>query len=125
MRKTLLITVKKVLKSIPANCIPVVLLGRPYNSADPYLNLNLTSKLISQNVMPIPVDMIDLSEFNILKDYRNMYWPNGQKIIAAAQYVAKNSNLYAVYISNFRCGPRFIYLALYNRRAQGKTISSS
>jgi predicted CoA-substrate-specific enzyme activase len=96
---------KKVLESIPANCIPVVLLGRPYNSADPYLNLNLTSKLISQNVMPIPVDMLDLSEFNILKDYRNMYWPNGQKIIAAAQYVAKSSNLYAVYISNFRCGP--------------------
>ena len=55
--------------------------------------------------MPIPLDMLDLSPYNIFKNYRNMYWPNGQKIIAAAQLVAKSENLYAVYISNFRCGP--------------------
>jgi predicted nucleotide-binding protein (sugar kinase/HSP70/actin superfamily) len=34
-----------------------------------------------------------------------MYWPNGQKIIAAAQLVAQTEHLYAVYLSNFRCGP--------------------
>lgn len=96
---------KEILNSIPPNCRPVVLLGRPYNSADPHLNLNLIEKLISQNVMPIPVDMLDLSPYNIFKHYRNMYWPNGQKMIAAAQLVAKTENLYAVYLSNFRCGP--------------------
>jgi predicted CoA-substrate-specific enzyme activase len=96
---------KEVLQSIPANCRPVVLLGRPYNSTDQHLNLGLVEKLISQNVMPIPLDMLDLSPFNIFANYRNMYWPNGQKLIAAAQLVAKNDNLHAVYISNFRCGP--------------------
>jgi predicted CoA-substrate-specific enzyme activase len=96
---------KKVLSDIPENCRPVVLLGRPYNSTDPHLNLALVDKLITQNVMPIPVDMLDLSGINIFGNYRNMYWPNGQKIIAAAQLVAKTDNLYAVYISNFRCGP--------------------
>jgi predicted CoA-substrate-specific enzyme activase len=96
---------KDVLNNIPENCRPVVLLGRPYNSADPHLNLNLIEKLISQNVMPIPIDMLDLSPFNIFKNYRNMYWPNGQKMIAAAQMVAQNDKLYAVYLSNFRCGP--------------------
>jgi predicted nucleotide-binding protein (sugar kinase/HSP70/actin superfamily) len=55
--------------------------------------------------MPIPLDMLDLSPYNIFENYRNMYWPNGQKIIAAAQHVAKTEGLYAVYISNFRCGP--------------------
>jgi predicted nucleotide-binding protein (sugar kinase/HSP70/actin superfamily) len=55
--------------------------------------------------MPVPVDMLDLSGFNIFKNYRNMYWPNGQKMIAAAQYVAQHENMHAVYISNFRCGP--------------------
>ena len=55
--------------------------------------------------MPIPVDMLDLSPYNIFKNYRNMYWPNGQKMIAAAQHVAKTDRLYAVYLSNFRCGP--------------------
>ena len=95
----------EVLKSIPENCRPVVLLGRPYNSTDQHLNLGLIEKLISQNVMPIPLDMLDLSPFNIFENYRNMYWPNGQKIIAAAQLVAKSNNLHAVYLSNFRCGP--------------------
>ncbi|MEI6050464.1 MAG: acyl-CoA dehydratase activase [Bacteroidota bacterium] len=96
---------KEVLSSIPENCRPVVLLGRPYNSTDQHLNLSLVEKLISQNVMPIPLDMLDLSPYNIFTNYRNMYWPNGQKILAAAQLVAKTKNLHAVYLSNFRCGP--------------------
>jgi predicted CoA-substrate-specific enzyme activase len=96
---------KDVLSNIPENCKPVVLLGRPYNSTDPHLNLALIDKLITQNVMPIPLDMLDLSGYNIFEHYRNMYWPNGQKILAAAQHVAKTDGLYAVYLSNFRCGP--------------------
>jgi predicted CoA-substrate-specific enzyme activase len=96
---------KDILKRVPENCRPVVLLGRPYNSADPILNLNLVEKLISQNVMPIPVDMLDLTPYKIFGNYRNMYWPNGQKMIAAAQMVAATEGLYAVYLSNFRCGP--------------------
>jgi predicted CoA-substrate-specific enzyme activase len=96
---------RTILNNIPEGCRPVVLLGRPYNSADPHLNLALTEKLITQNVMPVPVDMLDLSPYNIFANYRNMYWPNGQKLIAAAQLVAKTEALHAVYLSNFRCGP--------------------
>jgi predicted CoA-substrate-specific enzyme activase len=96
---------REVLSNLPEKCRPVVLLGKPYNSDDPQLNLGLVEKLIAQNVMPIPVDMLDLSPYNIFVNYRNMYWPNGQQIIAAAQHVAKTDGLYAVYISNFRCGP--------------------
>ena len=96
---------KEILRDIPKGCRPVVLLGRPYNSTDKHLNLDLVDKLISHNVMPVPVDMLDLSKFNIFSNYRNMYWPNGLKIIAAAQFVARNDNFHAVYLSNFRCGP--------------------
>ena len=96
---------KEVLSNIPENCRPVVLLAKPYNGTDQHLNLGLVEKLIAQNVMPIPVDMLDLTPYNIFENYRNMYWPNGQKIIAAAQHVAKTDGLYAVYLSNFRCGP--------------------
>jgi predicted CoA-substrate-specific enzyme activase len=96
---------KEIMNSVPENVRPVILLGRPYNSSDPHLNLALADKLIAQNVMPIPLDMVDLSDYNIFDSYRNMYWPNGQKIIAAAQMIAKTDGLYAVYLSNFRCGP--------------------
>jgi predicted CoA-substrate-specific enzyme activase len=96
---------KNVIQNIPENCRPVVLLGRPYNCTDQHLNLGLVEKLINQNVMPIPLDMLDLTPYDIFSNYRNMYWPNGQKLIAAAQFVAKNEKMHAVYISNFRCGP--------------------
>jgi len=96
---------KRVMNDIPDNCQPVILLGRPYNGCDPHLNLGLVEKLIAKNVMPVPLDMLDLNVKHIYENYRNMYWPNGQKILAAAQYVAKTDGLYAVYISNFRCGP--------------------
>ena len=96
---------RKALTGIPEGCRPAVILGRPYNSTDPHLNLSLAEKLIAQNVMPIPLDMLDLSVADLYKNYRNMYWPNGQKIIAAAKHVARTDGLYAVYISNFRCGP--------------------
>jgi len=96
---------REVFAKIPDGCRPVIILGRPYNSSDPHLNLSLAEKLIAQNVMPIPLDMLSLTVGDIYGNYRNMYWPNGQKMIAAARYVAMTKGLYAVYISNFRCGP--------------------
>jgi predicted CoA-substrate-specific enzyme activase len=110
----------EVLRTIPENCRPVVLLGRPYNSTDQHLNLGLVEKLINQNVMPIPLDMLDLTPYNIFENYRNMYWPNGQKLIAAAQLVAKHENLYAVYISNFRCGPDSFLWHYISEELKGK-----
>ena len=68
---------KEVMANIPKNCRPVVLLGRPYNSTDPHLNLGLVEKLITQNVMPIPVDMLDLSPlqyFHQLQEYVLAKW---------------------------------------------------
>jgi predicted CoA-substrate-specific enzyme activase len=111
---------REVLKTIPENCRPVVLLGRPYNSTDQQLNLGLVEKLINQNVMPIPLDMLDLSPYNIFENYRNMYWPNGQKLIAGAQLVAKHENLHAVYISNFRCGPDSFIWHYVSEELKGK-----
>lgn len=111
---------RDIISKIPSGCRPVILLGRPYNSSDPHLNLGLIDKLIAQNVMPIPLDMLDLSPDNIFANYRNMYWPNGQKIIAAARYVARTDGLHAVYLSNFRCGPDSFILHYINEELKGK-----
>lgn len=96
---------RTVMANIPEGCRPAVILGRPYNSSDPHLNLSLAEKLIAQNVMPVPLDMLGISVADLYTSYRNMYWPNGQKMLAAARHVARTDGLYAVYISNFRCGP--------------------
>jgi predicted nucleotide-binding protein (sugar kinase/HSP70/actin superfamily) len=103
--KDLITTGKEFIQNIPSDYIPVVLLGRPYNTGDPFLNLGVVEKLIKHKLVPVPVDFLELNLQEIFTDYRSMYWPNGQKIIAAARIVAKNPRLYGVYITNFRCGP--------------------
>jgi predicted nucleotide-binding protein (sugar kinase/HSP70/actin superfamily) len=95
----------EVLAKLPTEKESLVLLGRPYNSGDPELNLHVVEKLIGMDVMPIPVDFLPLREAEIFPQYSMMCWPNGQKILAAAKYVARHEELNAVYVSNFRCGP--------------------
>jgi len=51
-----------------------------------------------------------------------MYWPNGQKMIAAAQLVANTENLYAVYLSNFRCGPDSFLTHFVRKELNGKPM---
>ena len=96
---------REVLASLPADKVAAVILGRSYNTTDPELNLHLVEKLISLDVLPIPFDYLPLSAEDIFGDYRMMYWPSGQKLIAAARIVARDSRLAAVYLGNFRCGP--------------------
>jgi predicted CoA-substrate-specific enzyme activase len=96
---------REVLANLPADKRAAVILGRPYNTGDPELNLSLVEKLINLDVLPIPVDFLPLDEVTVFDDYPYMYWPNGQKILAASRIVAKDDRLDAVYLGNFRCGP--------------------
>jgi predicted CoA-substrate-specific enzyme activase len=107
---------RRVLGALPADKVAAVILGRPYNIGDPELNLGLIEKLIDLGVLPIPLDFLPLREEmgGIYEDYDMMYWPNGQKILAAARLVARSERLHAVYLSNFRCGPDS-FLAHYVR----------
>jgi predicted CoA-substrate-specific enzyme activase len=118
--KGLLQAGRQVLEHIPLGCRPVVLLGRPYNTSDPFLNLGLVEKLIGHNLMPIPVDFLELPVNAVFENYRNMYWPNGQKMIAATRMVAGDSRLHAVYLSNFRCGPDSFLMHYIDEEMKGK-----
>ncbi|MEE8441519.1 MAG: acyl-CoA dehydratase activase, partial [Spirochaetia bacterium] len=105
--KELLETGRNVLANLPPDRTSVVILGRPYNTADPELNLRLVEKLIDLNVLPIPLDFLPLATKmgGVFRDYEMMCWPNGQKILAGARIVAEDERLHAVYMTNFRCGP--------------------
>jgi predicted CoA-substrate-specific enzyme activase len=111
---------RQVLSELPKGSRPVVILGRPYNTTDPFLNLGLVEKLIGHGFMPIPLDMLDLPVNDVFKDYRSMYWPNGQKILAATRLVAKDKRLHAIYMSNFRCGPDSFLTHYVNEEMKGK-----
>lgn len=98
----------------------VVILGRPYNTSDPYLNLGLVEKLINLNTLPVPVDYLPLDDENIFDDYPIMYWPNGRKIIAASRIIRNSPDLYAVYLGNFRCGPDSFVTHYVRHEMKGK-----
>jgi predicted CoA-substrate-specific enzyme activase len=111
---------KEVMANLPKDKKALVILGRPYNTTDPLLNLRLVEKLINLNTLPIPVDFLPLVDENIFRDYKMMYWPNGQKIMSASRIVRKNDNLYAVYMGNFRCGPDSFLTHFVRKEMKGK-----
>jgi len=96
---------REVLSSLPERKTAVVILGRPYNSGDPALNLRIVEKLRQLDVLPIPTDFLPLVTQNIFDTYPSMYWPNGRRILQAARIVAHHDRLQAIHLSNFRCGP--------------------
>ena len=84
----------------------MVIIGRPYNSADAGANLNIHKKLINLGVYPIPMDMLPLDEESGEEgDLENMYWGYGQKILRAARFIKSRKNFYAIYLTSFGCGP--------------------
>lgn len=96
---------REVMANLPEDKECLGIIGRPYNTGDPALNLSAVEKLINQDVLPIPIDFLPLDDEKIVQDYVRMYWPNGQRILGAARYIAKHPRLHAVYMGNFRCGP--------------------
>ncbi len=112
----------EVIKNLPSDKQALVIISRPYNAGDPALNLNLVEKLINLDVIPIPIDFLPLKEESIFKDYKNMYWPNGQKILSAARIIANNKKLFGVYLGNFRCGPDSFLHHFVQKELHGKPI---
>ncbi len=111
---------REVMASLPEDKECIVIIGRPYNTGDPALNLSMVEKLINLDVIPIPTDYLPLKEENITKDYNKMYWPNGQKIIAASRIIARDDRLHGIYMGNFRCGPDSFLAHFVHEEMAGK-----
>ena len=99
----------------------MVIIGRPYNSTDPGANLNINKKLMELGVIPIPLDMLNLpKDSESERGLEDMYWGYGQKILRAARYVRDHDNLYAIYVTNFGCGPDSFITHFFKKIMKGK-----
>ncbi|MBI5359415.1 MAG: hypothetical protein HZA48_02405 [Planctomycetes bacterium] len=99
---------KAITELIQKNEIGLVLIGRPYNTIDKAMNLDLPDKIAEKGFTVLTQDMLPLNLFHddIFKtEYENMYWAYGQKILSAAKYVSQHPNLFAIYFTSFSCGP--------------------
>jgi len=98
----------------------IVLIGRSYNALDSGVNLDIPKKLADLGIMPIPFDFLPLEKYSIEKEWPNMYWRSGQRILKAARSVREDKNLFAVYIGNFLCGPDSFILKYFRKEMGDK-----
>jgi len=92
-----------------------VLVSRPYNGCDTGVNLQLPKKLAEHGVDCIPMDMLDLDNAPLSDEnlHRQVYWSYGQKILRAAEVIKNDPRLFAIYLSNFSCGPDSFLLTFF------------
>jgi predicted CoA-substrate-specific enzyme activase len=94
-------TGKEYLNSVSPEKPGVLLIGRPYNSLDPGVSMDIAKKLSDLGVTVIPMEMLSMPE----DETPFIYWQSGRRILRAAKFARETDGLYPVYISNFGCGP--------------------
>ena len=85
------------------NIVPVVVLGRAYTIYNKVLNSNVPAILREQGAIGIPLDCYPLETG--IPVFADMYWGYGQNILRAAHQVRRATGVYALYCSNYSCGP--------------------
>ena len=111
---------REVLASLGKDERAIVIVSRPYNGYDPGVNLRLPSKIKELGIRAIPLDFLPLRELTDLEPVSRMYWVYGQKILSAAEIIRRDPRLFAVYITNFACGPDSFVQHFYRDWVRGK-----
>jgi predicted CoA-substrate-specific enzyme activase len=111
---------KEVLDQVGVNGKIMVIVGRPYNSCDSGVNLEIPKKLRDLGVLSIPMDFLPLESVAPSKEIREMYWRYGQRILAAGMIIKEDPRLYGVYITNFGCGPDSFISHFFRDLSKGK-----
>jgi len=101
-------------RKIPA----VVVVGRPYTIYNKVLNSNVPAILREQGAMGIPVDCFPVD--GDVPVFGDMYWAHGQRILRAAHQVRRLPGVYALYCSNYSCGPDSFNLHFFAYIMEGK-----
>jgi predicted CoA-substrate-specific enzyme activase len=111
---------REILEGLKPGEKALVIVGRPYNSCDPGINLEVPKKLREMGILALPMDYLPLDSASRKEGIKEMYWRYGQKILSAAHLIRENPNLYGVFISNFGCGPDSFILHFFRDTLRGK-----
>ena len=106
---------REIISRIGADQKLFVLISRPYNGCDEGVNLQLPKKLADLGVNVIPMDMLDLHKAELSNKllHKQVYWAYGQRILRAAEIIRSDPRLFAIYLSNFSCGPDSFLLTFF------------
>ncbi|MGC9322365.1 MAG: acyl-CoA dehydratase activase-related protein, partial [Kosmotogaceae bacterium] len=107
------------LENLEKSDFGVVIFGRAYNAFSSDANMGIPEKLASRG---IPVVTFDALPYENERSYEKMYWAWGEMNLKAARYVRSNPKLFALYITNFSCGPDSFLISFF-RDIMGKKPS--
>ena len=103
------------------NLIPVVVLGRAYTIYNTVLNSNVPNLLREQGAMAIPADCYpidpDVPVFN------DIYWGYSQLNLRAAHQIRRSNDVYAMFCSNYSCGPDSFNLHFFSYIMENKPFA--
>jgi predicted CoA-substrate-specific enzyme activase len=84
----------------------VVLIGKPYNIYDSFLNLNLVRHLARMGVAAVPYEFLSrVGSERLDESWDSLAWRFNRDYVKAARAVIADPRLYPVVVSNFGCGP--------------------
>ncbi len=78
------------------------ILGKPYNTLDPFMNLNLFERLRRQGVLAIPQKCLPIDTTGLSSE---LPWRFSADIQLATAALAEMPDVHPVIVSNFGCGP--------------------
>jgi predicted CoA-substrate-specific enzyme activase len=100
--------------------IGITIVGRPYNLYDRVINLGLTEYFKSlHDIEVFPFEMLIDPDKND-SELNHVYWNFGERILHAAETIKQSENLFAVYFTNFGCGPDSFILSRFEKIMKGK-----
>jgi len=102
---------REVLASLSPDQAAVVVFGRPYNTCDHALSMQLARKLRQREAVPIPIDFLPLSDVTLDEAWDDVVWKAGRDFLAAASLVRADSRLHPLLVTSFGCGPDSFLLA--------------
>jgi predicted CoA-substrate-specific enzyme activase len=100
---------------------PVVVLGRSYTIHNTVLNSNVPAILREQGAIAIPVDCYPVADD--VPVFQDMFWGYGQRNLRAAHQVRRTQGQYALYCSNYSCGPDSFTLHFFAYLMEGKPFA--
>jgi predicted CoA-substrate-specific enzyme activase len=101
--------------------VPVVVLGRDYTIDNTLLNSNVPNLLREQGTLAIPVDCYPVSD--AIPSFENIYWGYSQINLRAAHQIRRTPGVYAVFCSNYSCGPDSFNLHFFSYAMENKPFA--
>ncbi|MBI5486171.1 MAG: hypothetical protein HY905_02440 [Deltaproteobacteria bacterium] len=83
----------------------MVVVGRPYNLFDSYVNLNLGRHLARLGVLAFPQGFLPADEVDLTDRGERLTWRFPRDAMRAAVFSLRDPRLHTILVTNFACGP--------------------